>query len=95
MDNDFERIKYEYETGRLKEQDMSENEKNKLIDFYRQANEQFRIEIEKKEAGCKKKKAVARNYAIASLAFMLTGSLLSSLIDNNKNKTVPIIMLIN
>lgn len=57
-------------------------EPEKYIDDFELYIHKQKIEIEKKESGCKKKKAVARNYAIASLAFMLTGSLLSSLIDN-------------
>ena len=35
MDSELKRIKFEFETGRLNEINMSEYEKNKLIEFYK------------------------------------------------------------
>ena len=55
-------------------------EPEKYIDDFELYIHKVKVEIEKKEQGCSKKKATARNYAIASLAMMLTGSLLSQLI---------------
>ena len=41
MDSELKRIKFEFETGRLNEINMSEYEKNKLIEFYKNENEQL------------------------------------------------------
>lgn len=57
-------------------------EPEKYIDDFELYIHKVKIDLEKKEAGCNKKKAVARNYALATFAIMITGSLLSTFTNN-------------
>lgn len=49
INNSFKKIKFEFETGILKESDMSEYEKQSLIEFYKKENEQLSEKIEEIE----------------------------------------------
>lgn len=69
-------------------------EPEKYIDDFELYIHKVKIELEKKEAGCNKKKAVARNYALTTFAIMITGSLLSTFTNDNIDIIFEILSII-